>query len=427
MPFFRKLLLPLAAPAVFAAGVAQAADTPPQAGVAGWREFVEGLRVLPDQLLAKLPAEQRADPQIQQEIARITLASLAAALLETIGSDGDHPAFVANQNLTLNYPQPNADTVYRLTRITPGGTYRIRGERGNLRLASIGQAGPMPGEPGGTTLAAGPKRAVFDLNALHVDAKGRFDVILSPVRPAGYTGDWWELAPTTSRLLLRTVMADISRERDPTISIERLDIPVQRARPSATVLEQRLRNLPRAVALLPSIFVSSGQRLRADGYVNRFKLVDAAQNGGLAGQSYYSSAFDLDDGEALVIAVRPPANCEYRSIQLASEFQETFDWYNRQSSLNDVQAKPDKDGILRIVVAGRDPGVPNWLDTGGHAHGIVEGRWMNCDSTPVPTIDKVPLADVRRHLPAETPIVTPAERERTIRDRRAALQQRPLW
>jgi len=27
----------------------------------------------------------------------------------------------------------------------------------------------------------------------------RFDVILSPVRPAGYTGDWWQLDPATRR------------------------------------------------------------------------------------------------------------------------------------------------------------------------------------------------------------------------------------
>lgn len=398
-----------------------------QSPVAGWNEFIDGMRVLPDQLLAKLPAEQRADPQVRQEIGRLALASFAAALLESLGSDGDHPAFVANQNLALNYPQPNGDTVYRITRVTPGGTYRLRGDRGSLRLANIGQSGPMPGEPGGGSLQGGPKREFLDLNSLRVDKLGRFDVIVSPVRPEGYTGDWWKLEPNTTRLLLRTVQADTAVERDPTISIERLDIPPQRARVPAAVLEQRLRDLPRAAALLPSIFVSSGARLRAEGYLHRFKLVDAAQNGGLSGQSYYSSAFDLTEGEALLIAVRPPAKCLYRSIQLASEFNETIDWHNNQSSLNDVQAKPDRDGILRIVVAMKDPGVPNWLHTAGYSRGIVEGRWMGCDSNPLPSIEKLPLAELRAHLPADTPSVSPAQRERSIRERRAAMQRRPLW
>ena len=44
----------------------------------------------------------------------------------------------------------------------------------------------------------GAPRPVHDLNTLKVDAEGRYDVILSPTRPAGYTGDWWQLNPTTN-------------------------------------------------------------------------------------------------------------------------------------------------------------------------------------------------------------------------------------
>jgi hypothetical protein len=45
----------------------------------------------------------------------------------------------------------------------------------------------------------------------------------------------------------------------------------------------------------------------------------------------------------------------------------------------------------------------------------------------VPTVRKIAIADVRGALPAATPTITPAERERRVRDRRATLQQRPLW
>ena len=38
---------------------------------------------------------------------------------------------------------------------------------------------------------------------------------------------------------------------------------------------------------------------------------------------------------------------------------------NRQSSLNGHQAVLDPDGVFRAVISARDPGVPNWLDTGG--------------------------------------------------------------
>src|SRR3546814_3501739 len=49
-------------------------------------------------------------------------------------------------------------------------------------------------------------------------------------------------------------------------------------------------------------------------------------------------------------------------------------WVNNHSSLNDAQARVDKDGLFRAVISAQDPGVPNWLDTAGNASGAVQGR-----------------------------------------------------
>ena len=110
----------------------------------------------------------------------------------------------------LSIGQPNADTVYRTAKITPGGSYRIRGKRGSLRMARIAQVAPRTtakvdanGMP-----VLGPPRAVFDLNALTVDAHGNFDVVASPVRPAGHAGDWWQLQPDTNGLMMRWVSSE---------------------------------------------------------------------------------------------------------------------------------------------------------------------------------------------------------------------------
>ena len=83
--------------------------------------------------------------------------------------------------------------------------------------------------------------------------------------------------------------------------------------------------------------------------------------------------------------------------------------------------------MLRVVVANRDPGVLNWLDTSGNPAGAVQGRWTECTSQPVPTTRVVKLADLSRELPADTRRVTPEERQRLVRDRRAAYLQRALW
>jgi hypothetical protein len=388
--------------------------------VAGWAEFVEALRTLPDRMLAKLPEPMRADPQTQQEVARLALESLASCALDAIGGDGDAPAFLPTIGQLLNVGQPNADTVYRSTRITPGGSYRLRGVQGSLNQFKISQVIPRNAETG-----AG--RAHLDLNAVPVDAEGKFDILVSPTRPETYTGEWWELGPHAMRLMVRMVSSDWENERAPSLSIERLDRPVARPRPEAAELEKRLRALPPFVDMMALMFVDHVQQLRDEDYINKFKIFDVSMMGGLVGQFYYEGAYELADDEALIIEVKEPQVCPYRSLILTNEIYETTDWYNNHSSLNGAQAPADADGVLRIVVAARDPGVLNWLDTAGYNKGLIQGRWTDCDAQPVPEIRKVALADVAALLPPETRKVAPAERDEIVRARRAALQQRPLW
>ena len=74
-----------------------------------------------------------------------------------------------------------------------------------------------------------------------------------------------------------------------------------------------------------------------------------------------------------------------------------------------------------------DPGVPNWLDTAGFKQGTIYGRWYDCSSNPLPTLKRVKLSEVRDHLPADTPIVTPEERTTQLRDRVRGAQRRRRW
>lgn len=410
------------------ASAARAQQASPAAvEVPGWDAFVGDVRTLPSRMLAKLPEAQRNDPQIQQEVARVALEALATSALTALGGDGDHPVFLPNIGQVLNVGQPNADTIYRTAKITPGGIYRLRGRRGSLPIAKIGELGPSLGEAGAGQAQVGPMKGYHDINALQVDAQGRFDVILSPERPANHKGDWWRLDPASTQLMVRMVGSDWNRGEDPTLSIERLDAPANRPRPPAAQLEQRLRRLPGAASAMALMFMDHVENLRREGYVNKLKVFDVSQMGALVGQFYYEGAYDLADDEALIVEAKVPQKCVYRSLILTNALYETTDWYNNHASLNDAQAQPDKDGVLRIVVSAKDPGVRNWLDTAGYPLGVIQGRWTDCDTQPMPSVRKVALAEVRKSLPADTPLVTPAERDRIVRDRRSALQQRPLW
>jgi hypothetical protein len=114
--------------------------------------------------------------------------------------------------------------------------------------------------------------------------------------------------------------------------------------------------------------------------------------------------------------------CHYSSMILTNDIYEITDWYNHHSSLNDSQYHVDKDGMLRIVVSSKDPGVANWLVTAGYPTGAIQGRWTNCDAQPVPAVRKVAPKDVRKSLPRDTSLMTAEQRQGVIRERRAAPQ-----
>ncbi|HYP63603.1 MAG TPA: hypothetical protein VEQ16_06930, partial [Acidocella sp.] len=345
--------------------------------VPGWTEFLDALRDLPERILARLPEAQQQDSQLRQEAARLALSALAAGTLDALASDPDHPVFVPQINNYITLGQPNADTNYRSCKITPGGTYRLRGRRGNMNQANIAEAGPRPKQVEGSVNLGAP-RPVHNINALSVDAQGRYDVILSPTRPDGYTGDWWQLDPTSNALLVRLVGSAWGEEIEPTLSIERLDISAPRPRRPAAVLEANLRGIAPFASFIAPLLVDRPEKLRAEGFVNKLKAVDFSQMGGLKGQFYYEGAFELADDEALIIETTVPETYVYRSLILTSDIYETIDWYNNHSTLNGAQAEVDSDGILRIVVSARDPSVPNWLDTSGYRTGVIQGRWVDC-------------------------------------------------
>jgi hypothetical protein len=149
--------------------------------------------------------------------------------------------------------------------------------------------------------------------------------------------------------------------------------------------------------------------------------------GGLPKQAYYDGIHEIDDTEALIVETVLPKQCRYWQALVGDDRFSTVDWVNRQSSLNDFQARIDTDGKFRAVISRLDPGVPNWLDKGDYPWGIIQMRWNHATDYPDPTITKVPFADVRDHLPADTPTVTPDERRELLRIRREGAQLRRIW
>jgi hypothetical protein len=388
-----------------------------------WDDFVDQLRPLGAQMLARLPISLRDDPQIVQESMRLLMGGLQRGLTDAIIGDRRHPMFVPELSITQNIFQPNADTVYKSAMIDGAGSYRLRGTRGSTRMFVLAQLGPDTIRTG----QHGPALFQYDFDDLTLDADGMFDVIVSQARPEGHEGDWWQLDPKAEKFMVRIVGCAWGQEREPHFGIDRLDVPPSAGRRSADDLAFRLSEVATIARNCALAFPDKVEQIRAAGHINSLNVVDFAQMTGLARQSYYEGAYDLADDEALITEVRIPAQVDYWSLILTNEIYETTDWINNQSSLNDAQAVIDSDGIFRAVICAHDPGVANWLDTAGYSRGAIQGRWFGADERPTPTMIKVKLSDVAAHLPADTKRVSPEERDALMRDRRIRAQMRTIW
>jgi hypothetical protein len=84
-------------------------------------------------------------------------------------------------------------------------------------------------------------------------------------------------------------------------------------------------------------------------------------------------------------------------VDLWTRHQMTYDYANRTVSLNRAQTVAEPDGSIRVVIAHRDPGVPNWLDSEGRPFGVVFWRYMLPEGEiETPRAEVVPLSALAR-------------------------------
>ena len=110
--------------------------------------------------------------------------------------------------------------------------------------------------------------------------------------------------------------------------------------------------------------------------------VPAKTYGWAAGDAAYAmGSFDLDDNQALVIRGRSPA-CAFWNVCLWNPFLHTYNYDYETVTLNGAQVAYEPDGSWEIVIAGSNPGRPNWVSTAGHRRGRIWFRWFLPESTP---------------------------------------------
>jgi hypothetical protein len=101
-----------------------------------------------------------------------------------------------------------------------------------------------------------------------------------------------------------------------------------------------------------------------------------------------------------------------------------MNWATRQTGLNHHQAFVHSDGKVRVVIAHRDPGVQNWLDTATHPEGMIQYRYVWTKTKPAPSVRIVSFDQLRAALPDDTPEFGSDARRQALEIRHRHLQRR---
>jgi hypothetical protein len=337
--------------------------------------------------IAEAEALVRDAPHIESEAdllegLQYLAGGIAACTHLAFDYDRDHPFLQSGTGPFTKMGLDNPDTLYFGTRVHAGREYVVTGTRGTTTDLSFQLLG------GEYTDANVPdSETAFDDRKLDVAADGSFE---------------WRFTPAVNaQLVIREVYNDWSAQRG-SVAIARTDTAGTAPPPlSMDLIEKRWATAGRQLVQRIKTWLQFPQWFYTNLPVNTM-VAPRLTPGGLATQFSSAGHFDLAAGQALVITL-PATDAPYLGFQLGSLWYISLDYINHQTSLNGTQAQADPDGMIRIVVADRNPGVTNWVETLGHRKGFLQFRWQRVSreltAADGPTVELIDINDVARYLP----------------------------
>ena len=362
------------------------------------------------------------DRAYRADVYRQIMMNLSYSYFVYFHADAEHPDWSPLWNPVYTL-QPNPDDIYLYSPIRGDLTYRVSGNRGTVKMLTFTTQRGFCGMVDEVSQMG--EFNDLDDRDLEIDDDGEFELILSANRPPNYTGNWAPIGTNADTLMVRYRSYDWGSEISPQLSIECLDPVPPKPRLTPENIAQRLQLMAKFPARMTKLFFAMQNAVRDAVGVNVFQ--PAPIDGALSKQIYLPAIYELNDDEALIIETDLPKKRHYWNIQLNDPYYNAVEFVYRLSSLNGHTAKLSSDGKLRAVIALEDPGVPNWLDPAGFSEGTIYGRWYDCDSCPTPRIIRVPLTQLRNHLPPDTAVISPQQREEELKARVRAAQRRRRW
>jgi hypothetical protein len=336
-----------------------------------------------------LSDERFTDPLDVVEGYRYIGQLLSAASELFFEADPDHPRFASIVSPARKVQGDNPDAIYHYTRISGSRAYRIFGRVDKECYTSFTVHGRAP-----DGALAGPLLGDVNDRQFQIDPDGSYSLTLSATEQPG---NWLRLDPDAYCVIVRSYFQlGTSAQNDMDVSvrigietIEDLgsapplsdDVFSERMQEGIAFLRQTTlgQSLPSTPSAVP--FVAQE--------VNSLPVPFSFRDSGLpvpgAADIFYASGrWQLEPDEALVLTGTLPS-CPFANVMLWNRHMQTLEYRSRRSSLNQSQIQLESDGSYRIVIAHKDPGVPNWLDTEGHRTGTIFWRFLLPETDPTRT------------------------------------------
>lgn len=296
----------------------------------------------------------------------------------------------------------NADNAYRIIPVDGHGRFEV-----------VGCPPPHPPTDISFTLVANTAMSktirTLEWRDVIVDEDGLFRLTIDP-DPADGRPNHLQSRHDARYLFIRDSLTDWTRQRVNRLAVRRLD--------PAPAPPELAELVARAAAYAEDDAPYYWDMCMGQSYSFPVNTVPPVRNagafGGLVSQSGSTGHYRVADDELFVITVTR-GSAPYMSFMAHDPWWRTLPFAPRTASLNNAQVVPDADGAVTFVLAPVDPGIHNWIDTGGVHEGIFYFRWQGLppDDRDPPVVRDFRL--VRRHrlaeaLPAGVARITPTER-----------------
>ncbi len=417
-------------------------------------------------------------PRTLAEGYRYILGYLYGSIARGLGPNVENPYFVRAIQPLNRTTIDNADAIYLTAPIDGNFTYTIIGRARDTSAWRGEQCAPgqrkaphyvifetpsgFSGDSGSIKELKPGTRAncdVLDSSKLKVDDNGRFEILLAPEKPEGYTGNFMRTRKTRQRTLedgsevertfvaqqvmLRELFCDWENEDLLDLFIYRNDrlgkpirpYDVEQADAQIRKIGELTRNQVHFWNEFYAVVCEAYGKLQGEGEsfmpTNNFNVPNAASlatAGGMATNIYCGGMFDLGEDDALILTLNQPIEPQYIGFHLGNLWGESLEFASHQSSLNGLQAHRDADNVYRYVVAHQDPGIANWVDTTGQPQGYMSVRWAYSirpsENLPWATATLVKFDELEKYLPADTKRITNEQRLQQIAIRQEHVQRR---